>query len=556
MYNKLFFICLLLFLLLPTFSSAQYILPNFQSQTLYKKQFLLRWEPRSVQEWEQSLQTGYQVKVFSGTNNDHLILQKTETIQAQDPQTWDLAIAEQRDSILQEFYAGAKSFLYMPKEIEKELESNLEKEAGKSIQQTVSEFKLGYLNYAITYDFGMIQKAGLGYSVPVEEGKIYRIEVQTHNYPAYTFYYAPAQRTTAGIPDLAASFADKKVAVEWATPAFKTQYFGYFLSISENGKKFKKVNQMPYVNLLDTLQGNDDYQLIKEEVQLQRNYKTYWLRLTGMNYFGLESRLSSVKKGYGFEIIDAMPTIHHSDQTRDNQADIRWTLDRRFNRLIDHFEIHRAGEINGKYEVVYTDIPAEQRKVLIPMEHNRNYFNIVLVPKDGPVIQSFSTFIMGQDTVPPIPPQHFVGSIDSMGVVTLNWDSNTEEDLWGYKVFRSEYIDDEFGNLHASPILDTFYVDTVNLHSITEEIHYTIIALDKRNNRSAFAPIISLERPDTIPPSPPLIRVAQFMEDSIQLTWAASSSSDAVRHQLFRKEVQGTVWDLIAEYKQVNEINI
>ncbi|MEM9823367.1 MAG: hypothetical protein AAF985_19955 [Bacteroidota bacterium] len=556
MYSKYFLFTGLLFLCLPLGIHAQYILPNFQSQTTYKDQLLIRWEPRDLAEWENALKEGYQIKVYKGSNSTDLNLVTTETILAQSEAEWDRDIANQRDTLIQSFYEGAKSFLYMPEEIVDELKASLEEEEGKTLDQTVAEFRLGYLTYAITFDYQLIRKAGLGFAIPIDKATTYRVEVQTGNYPSFTFDHQPQPISRPQIPDLKAEFSDKKVMVEWETPDFKEDYFGYFLALSKDGKRYTNVSDMPYVNILDTIQGDPDLRFIKEEVPLERNYKNYWVRLKGMNYFGLQSRLSSIEKGYGFDVIDAMPTISHADQTSDNKADLRWALDQKFNRLIDHFEIYRSDDMEGEYKVVQSDIPPSQRNVLIPMEHKRNYYSVAIVPKDGPIIRSFSTFIMGQDTTPPITPQNFVGVIDSMGIVTLSWDKNTEDDLWGYKVFRSEYKDDEFGNLHSSPITDTVWVDTVNLKSINDKIHYTIIALDKRNNRSPFAPIVSLERPDTIPPAPPLVRTVEFMEDSIKVTWAASSSDDAVLHQLFRREINESGWELIAEQRQFKNVNV
>lgn len=544
-----------LLMLIQMTSFGQYILPEFQSQSVTKNELLIRWEPRSLDEWQSSLQEGYQVKVYMGTNKNNLMLKHTNTIKPGTADEWDLAASTEADTLLKEFYEGAKNFLYMDPALESEIKESLMEEEGKSIQQTVDELKLGYLVYSITYDMKMIEMAGLGYTVALEDGYMYKIEVTTKNHSPFEFEYDPTQKISMDFPDLDAEFGDKEVTLKWSTPAFKKHYFGYYLSISENGKSFNKVSEMPFVNIMDTISDNPDAKYLVEKVELAKNYKDYWLRLRGMNYFGIQSTFSSTEKGHGFELIDVMPTINYSTQTEDNHAEIKWTVDRTHNRLIDHFAVYRANELEGEYKVVYDSISANDRMVRIPMEHNRNFYSIAIVPKDGPVSRSFSVFLMGQDTVPPNVPQNLKGVIDSMGIVTFTWDRNVEEDLWGYKLFRSEYITDEFGPLHPSPINDTVYVDSVNLNSINEEIHYCIIALDKRNNRSAFSSIISLARPDTIAPTPPLIKTVDFLEDSISVKWAASSSNDAIVHQIFRREINENGWKMISEQKAVDKMN-
>jgi len=126
MYLRNFLLMGLLLLLLPLNTQAQYILPNFQSQTIYENELLVRWEPRDLAEWENSLEQGYQIKVYKGSNSSNLALQSTETIKALSATEWDRAIASQRDTLMRSFYEGAKSFLYMHPEIEEELKANLE----------------------------------------------------------------------------------------------------------------------------------------------------------------------------------------------------------------------------------------------------------------------------------------------------------------------------------------------------------------------------------------------------------------------------------------------
>ncbi|MEM9820879.1 MAG: hypothetical protein AAF985_07395, partial [Bacteroidota bacterium] len=235
----------LLLLHLPQMVEAQYILPDFQSQTVDKNQLLIRWEPRTLAEWENAQKEGYQIKIYQGNQEDNLTLQSSQNIKALSAPEWDQAIAEQRDSLMRSFYEGAKSFLYMPPEIIAELKTSLEAEEGKSIEQTVDEFRLGYLTYAITFDYDLIRKAGLGYAIPLTDANYYRIEVQTGNFTAFTFDHSKKPIARSPFPDLKANFSDKKVEVEWETPDFKTTYFGYFLSISENGKQYKGVSDMP-----------------------------------------------------------------------------------------------------------------------------------------------------------------------------------------------------------------------------------------------------------------------------------------------------------------------
>ena len=454
---------LLIFLWTPL--HGQYILPDFQSQVVKNGEMMIRWEPRTWEEWETSLKEGYEVKIFSGNSKGSLNLMSTERIKPATKKEWDIAIANQSDTLLREFYEGSQTLLYMVPEMEVEIQNSLMEEPGKTQEQNIGEFRLGYLAYTTTYGMDLIEMSGLGYRLKLERGKIYRIEVSTNGYNGYQFNYDPAQKIISSLPKLTSEFSNKNVTLSWPTPEFKQQYFGYYLSKSDNGRNYKRVLDVPFVNNSDTIIAGVNANLITEKVVLEKNYKDYWFKIKGMNYFGQVSSISSVQKGYGFEELEVMPIINFADQTKDNKAEINWTVDPNLNRLIDHFAIFRADERDGDFKIVYDSIPAMSRAIKVPMEHNRNFYSVGIIPKDGRMIRSFPVFIMGQDTVAPITPQNFVGTIDTNGVVTFNWDRNKEEDLWGYKIFRSEYIEDEFAPLSSSPLIDTFFVDTINLNS-------------------------------------------------------------------------------------------
>ena len=541
--------------LVPFSMMAQLHLPDYQTQKVTHKKLYMRWEPRSVTEWENSFSQGYTIKVFSGDNASDLKLEKEDLIKPMPLSAWEPVMKNIQDTLLQGFYEGTVNLMYSSKEIIEGLQQSIKKEEGKTIAETVDEFRLAYLMYGITFDYTLIKMTGTGYDLEIDKNKYYRIEVQSGNNAPFVFNYDPTMKKVEQIPELTAEFGDKSVEVEWLTFPFRNDYYAYYLEISDNGKRFENLSPMPYVNIFDGDDNNEKLQSLKQEFDLEKNYKNYWISVKGMDYFGFKSKKSSVAKGYGFEVIPTIPNVIYANQTEDNQAELKWKIEGKYNRLIEKFQIFRADSLDGEFTMVRDSLSPHLRTIKIPLTEKQNHFSVGLIPKDGPIIRSFPVFVMGQDTVPPITPQNFNGSIDSLGIVTLTWSPNTEEDLWGYKVFRSEYIEDEFACMHASPIRDTFFVDTINLNSINPNMHYFAVALDKRNNRSIFTATITVNRPDTIPPAPPLVKRLTFMEDSIKVRWAASSSDDVVLHQLFRKEIHEEDWLLIREEVNVDIIN-
>lgn len=540
----------LFFLISASLSFGQYILPASAISKIKDSELLLRWEPQSLEEWRESIQAGYLVEIFTEEGKGQYQLIKSEVVLPATEMIWEQHI-NRADTFLVDFYQGSKDLLYANSEVMRsELSGALEGDA--TTLESVDSLRLGFLVYSATYDFKIAELAGLAFKFPIDKNKQYLINISCSGKPDFNgieLKVDPNKSNTRRVPKLIANFGDKEVTLKWRTRDLKSNYFGYYLESSKDGKHFQKPDRLPFVNVLDDNETEQTaFQQSKEK--LVKNYKTHWYRLKGMDYFGEESILYSEAKGYGYDRIPAMPTITYADQIDSNYAFIKWKVDPILNRLIDEFQVWRSDEMDGDYEVVKENMPVTQREIRLKMRHTTNYYRIIMRPKDGEDISSFPVFVMGLDTLPPATPIGLVGTIDSMGVVKLSWNANTEEDLWGYKIFRSNFKESEFNLMNASPILDTFIMDTVNLRTFVEEVHYQIIALDKRNNRSPFTEILTLEKVDYIPPISPVIRDVNFMEDSIKIHWYTSSSRDLSHIQLFRKNpaVEDS-WTQIASYQ-------
>ncbi len=117
----------------------------------------------------------------------------------------------------------------------------------------------------------------------------------------------------------------------------------------------------------------------------------------------------------------------------------------------------------------------------------------------------------------------------------LRWKANTEKDIKGYRIFRSNHPQHEFMNIHPAVVLDTLYIDTININTLTKNIYYRVMAIDLRENRSDLSEILQLKRPDKIPPVTPLIKDFVVEKGRIVLNWLGSSSEDVVLHRIYRK---------------------
>src|SRR5690606_23263165 len=160
------------------------------------------------------------------------------------------------------------------------------------------------------------------------------------------------------------------------------------------------------------------------------------------------------------------------------------------------FQLRKAISNTGPYTTVIDDIPITTRKISYDGLERVNYFTIAAIGKNGSESESYSTLVQPIDSLPPAAPMGLFGIADTTGIVTLNWDKNTEEDLSGYRLFRSLDPNIEFSEVTNTTFTGEEYLDTVPVANLNKIIYYKLLAEDQRYNRSPFSKVLIVRKPD------------------------------------------------------------
>jgi fibronectin type 3 domain-containing protein len=118
----------------------------------------------------------------------------------------------------------------------------------------------------------------------------------------------------------------------------------------------------------------------------------------------------------------------------------------------------------------------------------------------------------------------------------------------------SNHPDFEFILVTPAVLKDTFFTDSINIHTLTQNVYYKIRAIDLRQNQSAFSEQLTLKRPNVIPPVSPLIKAIEEKDGGVSLTWVNSSSSDVAFHHVFRKERGDSSFREVAKLSKVPDV--
>lgn len=331
---------------------------------------------------------------------------------------------------------------------------------------------------------------------------------------------------------LSAVFGDGNVMLNWNFNLLQHVYTNYIIERSVDNKIFKQLNGVPLFNAQES-SGSQEVSL--HYTDSIPNNTNFYYRVKGKTAFGETGPATEPLLGNATKTLGFVPRIYKKEIPTEKDAILYWEFDEKANGLITGFEVRRSNKEKGPFETLKTGLQVTERQTNITDLKKINYFTVVALGKNGVESESYATMVQPIDSTPPAPPVGLHGIMDTTGLVKLNWSKNKEEDLGGYRIFKSNNPDVEFSELTNTTLRGETFVDTVPLIYLNRKIYYKIVAEDLRFNRSGFSEILVVDKPDVVPPSTPLLNNYEVTSKGIQLSWIPSSSEDVASHKVYRK---------------------
>ena len=348
------------------------------------------------------------------------------------------------------------------------------------------------------------------------------------------------------IPNLAAIFGSRKAAITWPLSSAASYYTGYIIGRSTDGINFTRVNDLPFVPLLN---GQKDDMAIYTD-SLPENNRPYFYAVAGMTPFSGIGPYSDPVQGMGKDpVLAALPSISGLMPDTEGKILISWEFPTALEKDINHFHVRRSAVDVGPYEPISDNVPSSLRFYTDTLPLPSNYYVVTAYDKYNRPLSSVPRLSMLEDSIPPAIPANVRGVITDEGDIVVTWEPNEEPDLLGYRLYFSNDPNAEYTLASNRPETMNFYQGKTSLRSLSGEMYVKVISIDLRHNSSDFSEVAILTRPDTIPPSPP--RLVKYTADTTAITlhWRSSSSGDVERHILYRKsQKRDTTWTSIAEF--------
>ncbi len=502
---------------------------------------MLRWGVTTPSAWLKANQYGYHIIRYTLSSNGTRLSSPEKKMLTSTPilpgvlSSWEnMASTNDYAAILAQAIYG-ESFIVEGMQEEGDIGRIVNK--SKEIEQRFS-----FALFAADMSFEAAKMAALGFEDPtIQPGEEYLYKIETAIPDTLLKVSSGSVVIKSEKPeplpapvDLIAVPNDKTILLTWDYEMFKSTFTSYFVERSDNSKDFTRLGDIPLVNLSDKSESRT--QRMQYVDTLAQNDKMYYYRVRGISPFGEESLPSEIVSAKGFKKLSALPHISKYTIEDSNKLNIEWEFLKEAESEITGFELNWSTQEEGPYKVVKSDIFPNVRSTLYNGElAASNYFRIAAIGKNNQRSESMAAFIQTVDSIPPAAPVGLVGTIDTLGIVKLEWQANAEKDILGYRVFKANLEKEEVSQITVSPIQKNNFTDTVAVKSLNSKVFYTIVAVDQRFNLSNYSEKIVIKKPDLVPPSSPIFTDYKIMKDGVFLQWIRSSSNDVVSHQLFRQ---------------------
>lgn len=336
----------------------------------------------------------------------------------------------------------------------------------------------------------------------------------------------------------------KTAYLKWEAETLETDYSAYWIERSEDSINYSRITETPYIFFKSS--DEPDKKEIDYIDQTVEEGNTYWYRVKGINHFaeiGETSNTLKISMKHILKGIVKIDTIYANKFERVIKGKYELTSDNDIKYLkgfvlLKSKEMHKGFSVVGesKVETNTFDFIVDSKL----LSGDRNYYKVGAISVDNDTVYSFTRYFFTLDQEPPSQPQNLSGIVDSNGVVTLEWNISPEDDIRGYRVFKSNSMKEEFVEITEYFADTSLYFDTIPLNNLTSSIYYRVAAVDLNFNNSIHSESVKLKKPDTIAPVACLFNLYESTPYGMSLGWVNSSSEDVKESKLIARNEKGT----------------
>ena len=524
---------------------------------------ILRWAPTNTLAWQYCNKYGFKIERVTMTKKNKLLKNRkmqiltNDTVKLWHEDQWETIVYDKTGEVNKYVAIAAQAIFGESFKITEDYTNSITKIIQKSQE---NEMRFTFALFAADKSLNVAKAMGLMFvdsTAVADEKYLYRIaaNVPRSKMQIDTGYVYIGIADHAELPrpmELSAEFEDHAVTLSWNRELFQHIYTDYLVERSDNGKDFSPIGDLPFINT--SSDENRLPRLMYRLDSLPENNKSYYYRIKGSTPFEETGPWSDTISGQAFAKQEFNPQIISSNIIDNKIVELEWTVSEEHTN-IEYFTLFRANKESGNYIEIADNINPDERVFTDKTPLSSNYYIVRAFNSDKQTGNSFPYFVQLVDSFPPAKPHTPNAIIDSLGTVMIYWQKGVEEDIDGYRVFRSNFKNSEFGQVTTEAIKDTFYIEKIKINNLSKKIYYKIAAVDRNFNQSELSDAITLIKPDIIPPIPPLFKLVKSTTMGVELEWINSSSKDVVKQILYRKEKDSLHLQIVETFSIADSVN-
>ena len=330
------------------------------------------------------------------------------------------------------------------------------------------------------------------------------------------------------------TFQQKEVELTWPQKMYKGIYTSYVIEKAINSaSEFTPINDLPFTSVSKSASREPENAYYMDTIP--QIGIPYYYRIKGVNPFGFSGPYSDTICVETYTKFTTKPTITSATVVDNKQVIVKWDFPVEYNMLSKGFRVMVSTSIRSNYKQINTElIKPHIREFTITNPNRVNYIVVEAIDGGNNNYSSMPQMALLKDLVPPAEPVGLLGTVDSLGNVKLKWTPNTDNDLLGYRVYFANSPNDEYSQITKEALTNATFNYKVPLNTLNNFIYFKVQAIDQSFNRSLMSDYSKVVKPDTIPPTTPVIVVAEYVNGAVYIKWHKSYSNDIKAEYLLR----------------------
>ena len=358
----------------------------------------------------------------------------------------------------------------------------------------------------------------------------------------------PTVPTTYPPPaDLAGERAGGRAELQWRRAATDDDYSAYRVErATGDAEDWVTLHRLPLLQLLDTADADPDQYFVDTAAAPELAYRYRVRGYTSFGHLGPPSEELALAP----EVLPLVtgPRITALRAVVDTLYRLAWSAPTDPQAVAGYRVWASDDPLGERVPVRYAPadtpelLPADQLEVGVVERVDARFYYVEAIGTNGLGVVGPPAQLRVFDRTPPPPPSGLVAEIDTLGILTVAWAPVEVPDLSGYRVFAANRPEGYFPQLTRAEVPLPRYTDTVTMATASEDVYVKVVAVDLTGNYSEFSEVLTVTRPDLVPPAPPALGLVSGSAAGVRLELRASSSADVVYTLVERLREGGDAW--------------